>query len=367
MDNFRFHIPTKIIYGGGEIQKFHDHLSPAHRRILIVTDKGVATKSGAMDRLRPQLQDRAVFVFDDVEENPSLGLVERGGQFARDRQIDLVVGLGGGSSMDAAKGIALLATNEGRMIDYMQGKQFANDLLPIVCIPTSSGTGSEVTPYAVFTDPDLHTKGGYTHDKLFPIFSIIDPELTYSMPEPVVVNTGLDVLTHAIEAYLSTESFALNDLLALHAVEIVIDNLEQACQKDKPAMNNMAYASTLGGMVIANAGTILLHIMAYPLTVFHDVPHGKANAILLPAFMAFMEERSHIPAKVRRLIEMFDQMGGIEEFIHNLGISTRLADYGVEEAELDTFVQKTIVKDDIKITPAAISATDILTIYRNAL
>lgn len=268
--------------------------------------------------------------------------------------------------MDAAKGCAVLAVNSGDMRDYMKGKTMENDPLPVVCIPTSSGTGSEVTPYAVFTDPADQSKGGFGHPGIFPRFSIIDPDLTFSMPESVVINTGLDALTHSIEAYLSTEAFELNDALALHSIEVILKDLPAASRKDKEAMSRMAYASMVAGIAITHAGTILLHIMAYPLTVFHNMAHGKANAVLLPAFMEFMKEKSRVKEKVSRLEEIFKQVGGIKEFVNSFNISTRLADYGIKESEFDVFVKKTIIKSDIAITPAKITEADIFSIYQSA-
>ncbi len=363
MKDFVFNIPTRIIFGNGKIARLKEHLDPGIKRVLIVTDRNVARKSGALDKIVSQLENEKIFFFDEVEENPSLDLIKRGGERAREGGVQLVIGVGGGSPMDAAKGCAVLATNPGSMIDYMNGKPLTHEPLPVVCVPTSSGTGSEVTPYAVFTDPGNESKGGFSHPGIFPCFSIIDPELTYSMPGGVVVNTGLDALTHSLEAYLSTESYELNDVLALHSIGIVLENLEAASKKDREAMNRMAYASMLGGIVIANAGTILLHIMAYPLTVFHGVPHGRANAVLLPAFLRFMKERSVVKGKVRRLEKMFEGVGGIDCFLNSFNISTALGSYGVDKSQLELFAKKTIVKGDIGITPAEVTERDIIDIY----
>lgn len=363
MKEFIFNIPTKVIFGNGKIAQLKEFLGPEIKRVLIVTDRNVARKSGALDKIAAQLENEDVFFFDEVEENPPLALVEKVGKLAKEKAAQLVVGLGGGSPMDAAKGCAVLATNPGNMIDYMNGKPLTHEPLPVVCVPTSSGTGSEVTPYAVFTDPENESKGGFSHPGIFPRFSIIDPDLTYSMPEGVAIDTGLDVLTHSLEAYLSTEAYELNDVLALHSIEVVLENLKAASGKNKEAMNRMAYASMLAGIAITNAGTILLHIMAYPLTVFNGVPHGKANAVLLPAFLRFMKEKSAVKEKVARLEKMFQRVGGIKHFINGLNVSTALGDYGVDKSQLELFAQKTIVKNDIKITPAEVTERDIVDIY----
>ena len=366
MKKFVFNIPTKIIFGTGEINEFDKYLNSEFDNVLIVTDKAVSQKSGAVDKILEKLKDRETSIIDETEENPSFDFMEKCAQHANIGDKQVVIGVGGGSCMDAAKGIALLAKNNDYVTDLIAGKPLKNDPLPIICIPTTSGSGSEVTPYAVFTDLDNEAKMGYYHEKIFPKLSVIDPELTYSMPEHLVVNTGLDALTHSLEAYLSTESFFLNDMLALHSMEIVIDNLKQARMKVKGAMDKMAYAAMVGGIVIANSGTILLHIMAYPLTVFYKIPHGKANAILLPEFLKFMKAKSSVKEKVEVIEKMFLKEGGIDNFINSFDISTKLSDYGIGESELKVFAEKTIVKSDIEITPAAISEFDILEIYKSA-
>ncbi len=363
MKDFIFNIPTKIIFGNGKIAQLKEYLDPEIKRVLIVTGKNVGRKSGALDKIVPQLEQKQFFFFDKVEENPTLEQVKKCGELAKEKDVQLVIGLGGGSPMDAAKGCAVLATNPGNMIDYMNGKPLSHEPLPVICVPTTSGTGSEVTPYAIFTDPENQSKGGFSHPGIFPRVSIIDPELTYSMPEDVVNNTGLDVLTHALEAYLSTDTYDLNDLLALHSIEIVLENLEAASKKDKKAMSRMSYASILAGIAITHASTILLHIMAYPLTVFQKVPHGRANAALLPAFLRFMKEKSVVKERVARLEKMFERVGGIKHFINSLNISTALSSYGVDKSQLELFAQKTIIKGDIEITPAEITERDIINIY----
>lgn len=367
MNPFLFHLPTRVLFGRGRIDELSRHIDTKFERIVVVTETNVAARCGAFDNILDQLKDRSVSVFTDVEENPSFHVLEKGKRMARKAGAQLVIGLGGGSPMDAAKGVAVLATNNGDMRDFIKGEPLRADPLPIVCIPTTSGTGSEVTPYAVFTDQDAMSKGGYAHPKMFPMCSVVDPVLTYSMPESVVVNTGLDVLTHSLEAYLSTESFPMNDLIALESINIVLKRLREAAMKNEEAMDEMAYASMLGGIAITHGGTILLHIMGYPLTVFHRIPHGRANASLLPVFMRFMREHSTVKPKVRHIESLFDGFGGVETFVRNLGVSTKLSSYGITEGEIGTFAGRVIVKSDVKITPAKVTEDVIAEIYQAAM
>jgi len=367
MKPFNFYFPTKVIFGRKRISDLASLLPAEVVRILVVTDKNIATRTPVLESVRSHLGDRQVFLFQDVKENPDFSNVEDGGRIARDIEAELIVGVGGGSSMDVAKGIAMLAVNNHGLCNYLKGEPLLNSPLPMVCIPTTSGSGSEATPYAVFTDLENQSKIGYAHPGLFPIVSIVDPELTYSMPEAIVVNSGLDALTHALESYLSTESFVMNDVLALHVIKSVLENLQAASRKEPMAMDAMAYAAMLAGIVITHGGTILLHIMGYCLTMYHGVPHGKASAALLPAVLDFLRDHSPIKDKMKRLDELFAPHGSAKTFIEDLGVSTRLSSYGVLPGELENFVQKVIVKSDVRVTPAPVTDRDIFNMYQSAL
>jgi len=367
MKPFDWHAPTKILFGRGRVRELTGLLLKDWRSVLIVTDPVAGVKSGGLNAVRRQIDGRDVFVFDRVEENPSFATIEAGRDAALRSQAEIVIGIGGGSPMDAAKGIAMLAANNGPLPEYIQGRPLEAPPLPVICIPTTSGTGSEVTPYAVFTDRDKGNKVGYSHPGLFPAFSVVDPELTYSMPEALAIHAGLDVLTHALESYLSEASFGLNDAMALHVIETVLENLKAAATKEPQAMDRMAYASMTAGICIIHGGTILLHIMAYPLTVFHGIPHGLANALLLPRFLDFMREKSWVKDKVARLDRFFEPAGGIEAYLENLGVRTGLSRIGVKNDELALFAGKTIVKSDVHITPAPVTEREIVDIYRASL
>jgi len=367
MNPFDFHIPTKILFGRGRIAQLGASLPAGVERIFLVTDETIATKTPVLDVTLGALAGRGIKTFARVEENPSLATVEEGAAEARAFKAQLILGLGGGSPMDAAKGMAMLAVNAGPLSRYLGGVPLENAPLPVIAIPTTSGTGSEVTPYAVFTDKDGGNKIGYGHPGIFPIIALMDPELTYSMPTVVVINTGLDVLAHAVEAYLSTGSFPLNDALALHAVDVVLAHLGRASLKDKEAMDQMAAAAAVAGAAIAHASTILPHIMGYPLTVFHGVAHGRASAVMMVHVLDALRAKSTCPVKVKTIDDLFAPHGGPDGFLQGLGVSLKLSEYGVRDDEIALYAQKTIVKGDIKITPAAITAESLEKIYRSAL
>ena len=243
MNGFDFHLPTKVLFGRGRVRDIGPHIPGEARRVLVVTDRGVATRTPALDAVRRGLAGRDVRVFDGVEENPSLATVEAGTKEARDLGARLIVGLGGGSPMDAAKGIALSAAHDGDLRGLLAGDKPSSPALPVIAIPTTSGTGSEITPYAVFTDPRAGNKVGYGHPSIFPAVAIVDPELAAGMPETVALNTGLDVLAHAMEAYLSTIASPLSDTLALQAAEAVLAHLAPAVRKVPESIDRMAVAA----------------------------------------------------------------------------------------------------------------------------
>jgi len=367
VNGFDFHLPTKVLFGRGRVRDIGPHIPGEARRVLVVTDRGVATRTPALDAVRRGLAGRDVRVFDGVEENPSLATVEAGTKEARDLGARLIVGLGGGSPMDAAKGIALSAAHDGDLRGLLAGDKPSSPALPVIAIPTTSGTGSEVTPYAVFTDPRAGNKVGYGHPSIFPAVAIVDPELAAGMPETVALNTGLDVLAHAVEAYLSTIASPLSDTLALEAAGAVLAHLAPAVRKVPGSVDQMSYAAMLAGVAITHGSTILPHIMGYPLTMFYGIPHGRASAVLLAPVLEFLRRAGRIPDRIRTIDGLFAPQGGISTFLSGLGVPTKLSEYGLREDEILAFARKTIIKGDVLITPAEVTIEDLAGIYRSAL
>jgi alcohol dehydrogenase class IV len=187
------------------------------------------------------------------------------------------------------------------------------------------------------------------------------------MPETVALNTGLDVLAHAVEAYLSTIASPLSDTLALQAAEAVLVHLAPAVRKVPESIDRMAYAAMLAGVAIAHGGTILPHIMGYPLTMFHGIPHGRASAVLLAPVIDFLRRAGRVTDRIRAIDRLFAPLGGIPTFLSGLGVPTKLSDYGLREDEVLAFARKTIVKGDVLITPAEVTIEDLAGIYRSAL
>jgi len=367
MKPLNLNIPTKVFFGDGKIEILKQLLSEKEKNVLIITDHNLISHTNIIQKVEAILSEKRIFIYKEIEENPSVTTVEYGVKAFKNHSIDLVIGIGGGSCMDTAKGISLRLANPGNITEYINKKEVVNDPLPLICIPTTSGTGSEVTPFAVFTDRQKGSKNALVHDKIYPKYSIIDPELSHSMPTSLILDTGLDALGHSIEAYLSTIASEETQNISVEAIQTVANNLENALLKDPASMGKMAYASMLGGLAISQASTILPHIMGYPLTVYYNIPHGRAGMILLPAFMRLLKRDQLIKSKSGGIDQLLDEKTGLEGFLERLGVSAKLSDYGVKKTDIGSFIEKVIKKDDIKITPIKIIEEIIYDIYISSL
>ncbi|MDR0276377.1 MAG: L-threonine dehydrogenase [Paucimonas sp.] len=260
------------------------------RKALIVTDAGLA-KAGVAERIAEQLAVRDIDsrVFDGARPNPSIANVEQGLAMLQREQCDFIVSLGGGSPHDCAKGIALCATNGGTIADYEGVDRSARPQLPLVAINTTAGTASEMTRFCIITDEARHVKMAIVDRNVTPILSVNDPALMVGMPKSLTAATGMDALTHAVEAYVSTAATPITDACALKAIELISANLRQAVAdgQDLQAREAMAYAQFLAGMAFNNASLGYVHAMAHQLGGFYDLPHGVCNAVLLPHVQRF--------------------------------------------------------------------------------
>ena len=286
-----FFIPAVNIMGIGCLDEAMTAIvGYGFRKALIVTDAGLA-KAGVAERIVEQLalRDIDAAVFDGAKPNPSIANVEQGLALLHREKCDFVVSLGGGSPHDCAKGIALCATNGGKIADYEGVDRSAKPQLPLVAINTTAGTASEMTRFCIITDEARHVKMAIVDRNVTPILLVNDPALMVGMPKSLSAATGMDALTHAVEAYVSTAATPITDACALKAIELISANLRQAVAngQDMPARENMAYAQFLAGMAFNNASLGYVHAMAHQLGGFYDLPHGVCNAVLLPHVQRF--------------------------------------------------------------------------------
>ncbi|MGO3028143.1 L-threonine dehydrogenase [Pseudomonas helleri] len=286
-----FFIPAVNIMGNGCLDEAMAAIrNYGFRKALIVTDAGLA-KAGVATLIAEKLalQDVQSVIFDGAKPNPSIANVEAGLKVLKEHACDFVVSLGGGSPHDCAKGIALCATNGGHIRDYEGVDQSAKPQLPLVSINTTAGTASEMTRFCIITDEERHVKMAIVDRNVTPLLSVNDPELMVAMPKGLTAATGMDALTHAIEAYVSTAATPITDACAIKAMELISQNLRQAVRdgKDLVARENMAYAQFLAGMAFNNASLGFVHAMAHQFGGYYDLPHGVCNAVLLPHVQTF--------------------------------------------------------------------------------
>lgn len=295
---WRFDVPTTILHGGGSR---HNLAALARElggtRVLLVTDPGVI-QLGVAAEIKGILEKAgmAVAVFDKVQPDPTDENVADGVAALDAHQADLIVALGGGSPIDAAKVIAIRSANPAPLPEYMGLHKIPNAGIPLITIPTTAGTGSEATKVAVITDTARHVKMMMLSAPLLPRAAIVDFELTLSMPKGLTSAVGVDTLTHGIEAYVSRKANSLTDPLALKCIELTARHLRKAWNEpgNREAREGMMLAATLGGMAFSNSSVCLVHGMSRPMGAVFHLPHGLSNAVLLPAVTGFSVEAAPV-------------------------------------------------------------------------
>lgn len=312
---YKFHIGTKVLFGRNVINENKSELSKFGKKALIVTGKTSGKSSGALRDVEVMLAelDMQYRVYDEVENNPSLENVNEGGAVARDLGANVIIGIGGGSPLDAAKAIAVLTVNTIEPVELYKNV-FKNKPLPVIAIPTTAGAGSEVTPYSILTRADLQTKMSFGNDDLFPKLALLDPRYTESLPRDVTIHTAVDAFSHAVEGYLSRRSTPVSDVLALEAIQIFGQCLPQLLDNKitSDIREKLLHMALLGGMVISHTGTTIVNGLGYSLTFFKDIPHGKANGLLMEEYFRFNyeEARDKINTVMRTLgVRDIDEFG----------------------------------------------------------
>jgi len=286
-----FNIPSSVIIGGGASAELLPQLRRlGAKRVLVVTD-AFMVKSGVVARLLSPLQESGmeVAVFDGVQPDPTVQNVRDGLALYRSSGAEAVVAIGGGSPLDAGKAISILTTNPEPLADYMGYHKIPKAGAPLLAIPTTAGTGSEVTKVAVITDTERDVKMMILDQHLLPVVALVDYELTLSMPAPLTAHVGVDTLTHGIEAYVSRKASEMTDPIALSCIRLAATHLVKAWEEpgNLAAREGMMLSATQGGMAFANSSVCLVHGMSRPLGLLFHIPHGLSNAMLLPAVTRF--------------------------------------------------------------------------------
>jgi len=284
-----FTMPKHVLTGENAIEEAGAYFENYGKKALIVSGKHVG-KSPMMDRLVKLLKDKGIMytVFDGITGEPTVVMIEKGKNLFIENDCEFCIGIGGGSPLDSAKAIVLMSHYEGRLQDFI-GKEIVQNIPPVIAIPTTSGTGSEVTKFTVITDESIGIKMLLTGEVLLPQLAVVDPDFSMDMPKSVTAATGLDALTHAIEAYTSKRASAMTDVFALSAVKRIMKNLPRAYKNgyDKMARQEMSMAALEAGVCINNSSVTLVHGMSRPVGALFHVPHGISNAMLLKECLRF--------------------------------------------------------------------------------
>ncbi|AKE09238.1 MULTISPECIES: L-threonine dehydrogenase [Serratia] len=378
-----FFIPSVNMIGSGCLDEAAKTMKQQGlRRALIVTDK-VLNNIGVVAQVQQLLTAQQIesCVYDGTHPNPTTLNVKQGLALLQEHQCDCVISLGGGSPHDCAKGIALLATNGGDIKDYEGVDRSAKPQLPMIAINTTAGTASEMTRFCIITDEARHIKMAIVDKHVTPILSVNDPHLMAGMPKGLTAATGMDALTHAIEAYVSSAANPITDACALKAVTMIAESLRDAVAdgSNMQARENMAYAQFLAGMAFNNASLGYVHAMAHQLGGFYDLPHGVCNAVLLPHVQEFnasvcASRLKDIAAAMGLDVSYLnDQQGAaaciaaIRLLAQDVGIPAGLRDLQVKEQDLDTLATNAL-KDACGFTnPIQATHAQIVAIFRAAM
>jgi alcohol dehydrogenase class IV len=311
---FNFYIPTRLVFGQGKFATLGEETSKLGKRALLVTYPSQSL-SGIVKQAIELLAQHGVstVVFAKATANPTHNMVNEGSQLARREGCDVVIGLGGGSPMDTAKAIAVAAPENEDIWKIYEGTPIHAESLPMVAVPTTAGTGSEATFYAVITNRELHRKEGFARQQFFPKVSIIDPLLTLSLPPRMTAETGMDTLTHAVEAYTSRLASPISDLFAAEAIRLVGTSLRRAVAdgSDLQARTDMLYANTIAGIAITHADTCLAHVIGEAVGAVFDTPHGLSVSLTLPAVMEY--NCMNNPAKYASITRLLGGGAGLSE------------------------------------------------------
>ncbi|WP_299793760.1 L-threonine dehydrogenase [uncultured Shewanella sp.] len=379
----KFFIPSVNVLGQNAVDDaIGDIKTLGFKRALIVTDKPLV-EIGLVAQVADKLgsADIEVTVFDGVQPNPTVGNVEAGLELLKANDCDFVVSLGGGSPHDCAKGIALVATNGGSIKDYEGLDVSTKPQLPLVAINTTAGTASEMTRFCIITDEQRHIKMAIVDKHTTPILSVNDPELMLAKPAGLTAATGMDALTHAVEAYVSIAANPITDACAIKAIELIKANLVEAVDNGQSidARDQMAYAQFLAGMAFNNASLGYVHAMAHQLGGFYDLPHGVCNALLLPhvqeynAQVAAPRLKDVAKAMGVDVSAMDDAQGAkaaieaIKELALAVKIPENLTKLGVKAEDIPTLADNAL-KDACGFTnPKQATHEEICQIFTNAL
>lgn len=361
----------------GEIKK------RGYEKVFLVSDKALVD-AGVTAKVEEVLEkaDIPYTLYSDIKPNPTIENVTDGVKACKESRADVIVAVGGGSSIDTSKGISIVMTNPDRAdIKSLNGlSNTENKGMPIIALPTTAGTAAEVTINYVITDPEAEIKMVCVDPNDIPVLAIVDSELMASMPKSLAAATGMDALTHAVEGYITLAHNEMSDMFHMKAIKMIFKYLEKAVnEKDEEAIEMMGMAQYIAGMGFSNVGLGIVHSMAHQLGAVYDTPHGIANAMLLPTVMEFNSEVCY-----ERFREILKELGypaekytkeeviktfinRIQDLSEKVGITTTIADYGVKEEDFEMLAEKAMMDPCKPGNPREVSKEEFIELYRKAM
>jgi len=390
--NFNLYMPARILFGCGKLAELGTTpFLPGRKALLVIGASGAMRKHGYVNRVTRLLKDNGAgaVVYDKIQPNPLVEHVEEGAKIARREKCDFVLGLGGGSTIDSAKSIAVMARNPGRYWDYIHGgsglgKTPVKGALPIVALPTTAGTGTEADPWTVITKSDTNEKIGWGDACTFPTLSIVDPELMLSVPPAQTAYTGMDAFFHSVECYLATVHQPTSDHLALEAVSLITQYLPIAVKtgSNLEARTKLAWANTAAGMCESLSCCISHHSMEHAVSAcFPNVPHGAGLTMLSVAYFGYLAERnsSRFPDLARAMGEKVDGLPrrrqalafvkGLKKLIRKVGLEEhKFSDFGIRRDDLERLAENSFhtMGKLFALTPIRLTVRDATAIYERA-
>ena len=377
--SFSFELPTRIEYGMGVVQKLAKELDALDAaKVLIVTDKGIEA-AGLLAGITARLAGGPQFeVFSEVESNPKDYNVLEGTKVAKRLQADCLVAVGGGSPIDCAKAMAVLATHGGDLRGYDDGGKITGEVLPLIAIPTTAGTGSEVTFSSVITDTRQNFKFSIHHTKIAPRIALLDPEMTVTLPPALTAATGMDALTHAVEGFTAIGSEPLADAAALYAIELISKYLKTAVfdGRNLEARAGMLLGSVLAGISFSHADVAAVHCIAEALGGKYDAAHGVCNAVVLPAVMEYnldycVEKYARIAAAMGLACESTrDGAHRAVAAVKKLASDVNLPDFGrlgVKAEDVEELAHNSFINGSNGSNPRPMTRDDYLTLFNRMM
>lgn len=372
------YFPPRICFGQGCLKLLSDELGIRKlRSCLVVTDEGLV-RAGLVDKALSAIKQPGlkISIFSGVKANPDTEVVKNALESYTEEECDSLVAIGGGSSIDTAKGVGILAANGGEIMDYEGPGKVRNAIPFLAAVPTTYGSGSEATPFTVITDRSRHFKAAMGSPFIIPKMAVIDPDLMLGLPKEIGAAVGFDALCHAVESYVSTFAQPFSRMLALEAVRLIFRNIEAAIEDRDPAATlNMGIASTQAGMAFAQTRLGIVHAMAHPLGGYFDIPHGIANAVLLPSCMEFNSVAA--PERFKELAQAMSvsdshpspekavEMVGVLQ--KRLGIPSKLAGLGAGKDLIRKMAEDTMVSGNIRANPRQVNIEDVIDLYAGCL